>query len=284
MRKIVFDETTQQKILELYSQGIGYKKIGEALNISKDATLRFLKEKGLHRPFKSPRTYKVNESYFKKIDSSEKAYWLGFLYADGNVSGNCLKIRIKKDNDNLELLNFFKRSLDSEAKIKEGEQDSWGTITQYYQIEINSKAIVDDLKEKGCVPNKSLILKFPTPSQVPNKFLWDFLRGYFDGDGSITCGSQYMISFVGTKEVLEGIKGFLGLRVKPSKDKRHPDKNIYILEFGGNLQVLAFGEKLYKNASIFLRRKYNKYLELKNSYSKEKIEERKKYSSLLRQG
>lgn len=236
----------------------------------------------MHRPFKSPRTYKVNESYFKKIDSSEKAYWLGFLYADGNVSGNCLKIRIKKDNDNLELLNFFKRSLDSEAKIKEGEQDSWGTITQYYQIEINSKAIVDDLKEKGCVPNKSLILKFPTPSQVPNKFLWDFLRGYFDGDGSITCGSQYMISFVGTKEVLEGIKGFLGLRVKPSKDKRHPDKNIYILEFGGNLQVLAFGEKLYKNASIFLRRKYNKYLELKNSYSKEKIEERKKYSSLLR--
>lgn len=40
-----------------------------------------------------------------------------------------------------------------------------------------------DLSKHGCVPNKSLILKFPTT--LPNELVNDFIRGYFDGDGSV---------------------------------------------------------------------------------------------------
>ena len=68
---------------------------------------------------------------------------------------------------------------------------------------MRSQKTVEDLKKLGCVENKSLILTFPTEQQVPKEFVYDFIRGYFDGDGSITnCNGNYNLNFVGTKSFI----------------------------------------------------------------------------------
>lgn len=54
-----------------------------------------------------------------------------------------------------------------------------------YRYCFRSKQIHKDLIKLGCVPRKSVILEFPNQEQVPDKFLLPFIRGYFDGDGSL---------------------------------------------------------------------------------------------------
>lgn len=67
--------------------------------------------------------YQVNENYFEKIDSEEKAYWLGFLYADGNVrmhknKSGILKLKLKQsDKKHIEK---FSKCLNSNYPIKSG--------------------------------------------------------------------------------------------------------------------------------------------------------------------
>lgn len=128
-------------------------------------------------------------------------------------------------------------------------------------------------------------MTFPSEEIVPLKFQKDFIRGYFDGDGSISYTTKTCyISFCGTYEFLLGVKNFLNLTHSPFHDSRKDNnKNIYYLGFGGNLQVLDRMSKIYENATIYLPRKYKIFQKLQNDYSEEKIEEHKKYSSLVYQ-
>lgn len=74
---------------------------------------------------------------------------------------------------------------------------------QAYRISIYSKELSDDLTKLGCFQNKSLELKFPTNKQVPDKLIHHFMRGYFDGDGSICFGQgQLRFSIIGTEDFL----------------------------------------------------------------------------------
>ena len=94
----------------------------------------------------------------------------------------------------------------------------------------------NDLIKQGCVPNKSLILTFPNKHQVPKNLINHFIRGYFDGDGSISYGIQERYSvrkkqntkrlninaqFIGTKEMLTVINNcvnFNGLEKEKRRD------------------------------------------------------------------
>lgn len=285
-KRIEFTEEQIKFIIE-QKKYVSSDKIGELFGISRTAIERILKENNIHYPQISNRKHNLNENFFEKIDSEHKAYWLGFIYADGCVfkKRRTLTIRLKKDADNIQLLEQLKKDLECDYEIKYGKQNSWGTITQYCVLSIFSKKIIEDLIKLGCYNKKSLILIFPSEEIVPLEFQKDFIRGYFDGDGAISYTTKTChITFCGTYEFLLGVKEFFNLTHFPLHDSRKDNnKNIYYLGFGGNLQVLDKMNKIYKNATIYLPRKYKIFQKLQNNYSKEKIEEHKKYSSLVYQ-
>ena len=94
---------------------------------------------------------------FEKIDTEEKAYWLGFLYADGNVSNHENKIELILAEKDVGHLEKFKRFLNIKNKI------CYREATKAYRISFRSEKCKQDLIDKGCIPNKSLILKFHSP-------------------------------------------------------------------------------------------------------------------------
>ncbi len=102
------------------------------------------------------------------------AYVLGFVFADGYVSSDRGYLRIEiGDRGHLELLASY---LGDHVVRRRGTRD-------IYYVMVYSRDLVRDLQALGAVQNKSLVMDFP---DVPREFFWDFVRGYFDGDGSVS--------------------------------------------------------------------------------------------------
>lgn len=217
-----------------------------------------------------------NESYFEEIDTSDKAYWLGFIYADGYVTkkskhsnrvfGVSLGI---KDIDHLYKL---KKCLDSTHEIKIYKTVSgYKEDLEYARFKISSPKLTDDLIKHGVLEDKTNILK---PPNIKDVFVKDFIRGYLDGDGSIWKQTskgctvpQYSISFCGTDDILTYIMDYLIenklIKRKYKLNKRKPNQIVSNFKFGGNHQALRFLSFLYENSKMYLDRKYDIYLQLK---------------------
>lgn len=206
-----------------------------------------------------------DEKYFDVIDSEYKAYILGFIYADGYITNNTFGIKLSiKD---IELLNIIKNAIKSEHKIIVGTNNSgFGIGKQYCLLSINNKHMVNSLKELGVVYNKSKILTFPTSQQVPENLIHHFIRGYFDGDGSVyksrTSSSCSMIGTHGfLSEVLLRMRQVVGTE---SNVYKYKDKEIYEIKIGGNKQLRKIYDYFYNEANIFLGRKKNRFEEILN--------------------
>lgn len=182
---------------QLYTQkNMSLTQIAKKLKINRGRLSEYLKQQGFVIT-NQQNTSNMNTYVFEKIDTEEKAYWLGFLYADGYVSF---------DTNHIEL---SLATCDSAHVFKFGEFLNFdGTIQTNdirTRISFRSKKIHDDLIKLGCIPQKSLISKFPNYNQVPKHLMIPFIRGYIDGDGylgmhtngfgrfSITCGSKSFI-------------------------------------------------------------------------------------------
>lgn len=118
------------------------------------------------------------------------------------------------------------------------------------------------------MPKKSLILRFPTSYQVPCKWLKDFIRGYFDGDGSLWKSGRYIeVSILSSYYFLEGVKEnvkeFALAKIIPiHKELPFGGQRITV----GGKKGIEFLDWIYKDATIYLDRKYNKYLTLCHPY------------------
>lgn len=144
--------------------------------------------------------YNYNEKFFEKIDDEHKAYWLGFLYADGYIEPIYRKDKIKafrieiglsiKDKNHLEK---FLIDIDSNAPISYRKQMLGEKEYLSCRVRINNTKICKDLMRLGCTTRKSLTLEFPSENILPSKYLKDFIRGYFDGDGCISYSERNYI-------------------------------------------------------------------------------------------
>ncbi len=203
----------------------------------------WIKKFGLVR--RRPGSYSVNEDFFRKIDEEKKAYWLGFIAADGCVQNEPKKRLLtitlsKKDADHLER---FRQDIQCEKKCYNRKD---GNV----QLDIVSKKMVGDLIRCGIVPRKSKILK---PPQIKKSLTHHWIRGYFDGDGSISLcyDGNKRGSVFGTEEVM----GFL-MEYWPNKQKIRCRNGGFEFSFGGNHAVSKVADFLYKGASVFLQRKH----------------------------
>lgn len=201
---------------------------------------------------------------FEIIDTEEKAYWLGFLYADGSVGSKEDKIELGLAEKDLKHIEKFRDFMKISNKI------SYRESTKSYRMSFRSSKCKQDLINKGCVPKKSLILKFPTQEQVPKHLIKHFVRGYFDGDGWFTNTTEcFQVGIIGT---LDFIQGFLDAIENINKNNKiftvHRVNGAKRYVFGAYQDVLNFLNWIYKDSSIYLDRKYEHYLDFINNGSK----------------
>ena len=224
------------------------------------------------RNFKEMSKFTVNHNSFNSIATQEQAYWLGFMYADGYVSSGYVGISLAaRDGSHLEKFKNFLGSNHNINIYKTKADDLVKTENYYARILFKSLPMVEDLSRLGCVENKTFKIKFPSEYVLPKELRRHFIRGYFDGDGSLVL-SEGSINFkiLGTEEFLIGLISTLNecidnydFKEKLYKTSDDIEKDNFYLSYGGRIKTTTVFDWLYEDATIYLDRKYEKYLKLK---------------------
>lgn len=266
--RIIWSKEQITYVVEHYSQHHNVKQLAQICGVSQDAMRRLLKKQKItikSTQEKWKEIYPKNSMYFNKIDSCDKAYWLGFLYADGcnNTKTHNIRINLQK-TDEKHLQKFLSAIGATNTKIKYQKKKVGEKEFDIAYISFVDKQMSEDLAKQGCIPKKSLKLVFPTEEIVPSKYIYHFIRGYFDGDGSIyyshkknTSLLYFHLNILGTKDFLEEIK-----KIFKKEHLALECKNThYVLHFCGNKQVFGIMNKLYENSNenIELTRKKDKF-------------------------
>ena len=249
-----------EDIIPLYNKGISLTKIAKLFNTSRDTLSKRLKNHNIEIVNIQNLT-KFNENIFDEIDTEEKAYWLGFIYADGYISsnGNHFELSLQlSDINHLVKFNEFMQHNKNNIKF-DSYRCRWS---------IANKHLWNTLNNYGCTPKKSLTLEFPNINIFKNELLLiDFIRGYFDGDGCISYKSTLRkrtyqdaeklyayCSIIGTKNFLNKIKDILQIDCKMYLNNKDSEFT-YKLDFFKESSLLLLN-KLFINATIYLDRKF----------------------------
>lgn len=272
----------KEQIKNLYLSGLNCREISEKFNLNRNSVNRVIKLAGIARgPRESQLRYKFNENIFDSIDTEEKAYWLGFLYADGYVSVENNKHHLvlalaTKDKSHIEKFNNF---LQSNYPIHDYVISSGEFIgKEYSKVTVNSPHLINTLISYGCTPRKSLTLKFPDKTIFKNEdLIRHFIRGYFDGDGSVFISNEkhwrngtitkvIHYRFLGTKDFLEQVDSLICLKGSITNPKR---SKAFELAYKRKKKVLPFFKYLYDKSTIYLDRKRDIFI----NYIKEECSE-----------
>lgn len=259
----IFNEEEKEYIRSNYLL-MTYKEIGKHLGYSERQIRGWVNNncKKKNRVF--------NTRYFQDIDNSTKAYWLGFIFADGWISGNELGIQLQKRDE--EHLNKFNNELGGVHKISHSHfegvihNNKVISVTDSSTLRVYSSDMVCDLINHGINYHKTYVESFPIVSE---EFFLDFLRGYIDGDGCIylsknnkqlavhiTSANQNVLLYI--KEKLKE-EYFINTNVYSETELKHR-----IMATGK--MALNLLDLLYENENgERLERKYQKYLEVKGS-------------------
>ena len=254
----------EELVIDYYSKGLSTKKVAEltccniktvrAILLRNDIKIRTLSEASMK--------YTCNDNFFSIIDNEIKAYWLGALYADGNISKKASKSgQIFLTSSDEEWVLDFMQAIASTNKPRKEFHKKYKTYV--WKAQITSACMFNNLNSLGCTPAKSKTIAFPN---ISDDLIHHFIRGYFDGDGtvgiyknlksnhwqvlksSVCSGSELFI-----KQVLEKI---------PVKNKSIYHQSVYKTQFSLN-DYIALYNYMYNKASVYLIRKkqvFDKYL------------------------
>lgn len=236
--------------------------------IGKNTLYNYLKENNL---IKNDKNYQkditYDKNFFDSIDTEEKAYWLGFIMADGytrlDKNNNPAQMTIEISKKDIEMLNAFKKSIKSNHIIRERSRKTrTGKVSETYSIRISSQHLTKQLIGYGVIPNKTYIGFINEEIFDDNEeLIFHYLRGYSDGDGTINKnkGNYVFKLVIKSKSILDTIANWI-------KKYCNIDPKITVWDDAYRLSVqnkkdyFIFLEKLYKNANIYLDRKYQNYL------------------------
>lgn len=267
------------KIVDYYykNKNISIDNIAINLNISDRAVRRVLKEEGINTRLKN--RYILDENYFDCIDTEAKAYILGFIYADGFVGNEKFNSIVIAVND-LEILEFIAKEFKFTGNIRKTKKGGFENSKCGYSLNFSSKIMASRLREIGLYPNKSLTID--TLPQIDKKLIRHFIRGYFDGDGSIVLShnTSYYKAIDGVIKyiyptycfMILGTRGFLEEIIKESefnyaKIYNTKSEKIKCIKINAKKEFNNIFKYLYDNSTIKLERKYNKWNEIKSAFA-----------------
>lgn len=270
-KKLNIPKSDVDLFLELNSQGLAATKIAKKTGYSNYAVWKTLKDCGA--PHIDNRINHFDEQYFSEINTRKKAYWLGFIAADGYLNEKYWAMQFglaRKDRNVIE--EFCKDINFPEEKIIDGiGKDNYynGQLIkggEKSRVSLNSREMAEDLIRLNIRQKKSLTLR---PPDLKEEWFWDYLRGYFDGDGWIAternriglcCSDAMAVWFVEEFDK----RDFKANIVKETGSK------ISIVTVSGRSQIFLLEEKLYHGDPFCLERKRNVFKEKREKYYADK--------------
>ena len=230
--------------------------------------LRVHEQLGGMRQCGSKRKYVLDETFFDVIDTEAKAYWLGFIWADGSVtqSNGSRWLGLGLAACDIEHIRKMCADLKTDLPIRYYEKRNSATV------HVTSKRICDALISHGIVPRKTYSDGLVTG--VPQELLRHFYRGEFDGDGSIYSSMRsfrkdglkiqnWKASVIGTPKFITVMQADLEreLGLPPGKQTQYgPAVSV---RYEGREKVFKLCNWLYDGATVYLQRKFDLYLQLK---------------------
>lgn len=274
--EIVFSEEQEKEIIDMYTnRNMSTVKIGNVFNCGNKVIAKVLERYGIPRTGVGNRKYSLDEHYFDVIDTPNKAYILGFLYADGCNFPKKQTISMSLEEHDKEILEKIRLEIGSEKELefieqsKRKDKDNDYHYNDCWRLLMFSSHMCKVLNEHGMTPRKSLTLQFP--KHLDKSLLSHFVRGYFDGDGSYSSHYtkrgwfQSLITITSTedfcKDCLETIREQAGINGGGIYDASSHNGITKVLSISGTNQINKFFEWLYKDAELYMKRKYDLYIQ-----------------------
>ena len=272
LRQIKLKENEIRLLEKLAKQGKSIKEIAQEVGYDIKVIKRTAKENNILLKYTINPNFK--ENFFENIDTEEKAYLLGLYFTDGCVRKNSrcelnYTIHMQLQARDLEMIEKIKDIFQVNNKIYHDKRNN----KECYEISFSSRKMAQDLSKYGIVPRKTYETSHLPLEYIPDNLKIHFLRGLFDGDGGFSVDSSYSkdVSFDFTsyhssiceefqKEIDELINKNNHNKIYTNiKDGAQRSR----VSWRGKQQVLRILDILYENATIYLKRKHDKYLELK---------------------
>ncbi len=273
--ELIFTDEQEQQMIDMYlNQNLSTVKIGKIFGCSNKPIAKVLERHNIPRTGVGNRKYKLNEHYFDEIDTPNKAYILGFLYADGCNSMGKGTIHISLQEEDKQILEDMRNEIGSEKEldyIDNSNKHNFGyTYKNMWRLNMFSIHMCKTLEKIGMMPNKSLKITFPN---IDESLYSHFIRGVFDGDGCIHNSNgktRHLCSIVGTYDLCNFLKDYfekMGITSHVREASNHNGITA-VFEIWKKDSVMKFLDFIYFDAEMYLERKYQRYLNCVNEYEK----------------
>jgi hypothetical protein len=255
------DPSFIKKLTELIAEGQSYHQIEKRLGVSRPSISKYAKLNGLHEEGRIKlKKHSLNVDYFNHIDTSEKAYVLGLLYADGCNTRKGLYLALAEED--LAVVEFVKTQLNASNSLRfvPAARTTW---KNKWELSIKSAEFSKKLSGVGCIPAKSLVLEFP--AFISDIFMSDFIRGFFDGDGSISCskGSWRATITSGSSSFILKLQEFLSKKAIYTKLYKTGKNNAcFSLHIARRSDLENFASYIYRPHVFSMKRKHDKAMML----------------------
>ena len=249
--------------LFLYSDcGYSFDKAGAEIGVSGTAIRNHAKKQGVtsRSLSEAKRTVACDHEYFSGDLNEEKAYWIGFILADGCLTdkkyGVTQRLTVRLAACDLGHLVKLRESLGSDHTISTVEDG------RSCQFSVSSSEMFNDLCFYGCTPNKSATQK--VSKNIPDNMLKHFYRGYFDGNGSISPhkASKWSVNCVSSESFLTSFRDWVSSQIGGNPARIGFSYGIHRIAWSGTHRCREILDLIYKDAVIYLDRKMDKYLQI----------------------
>lgn len=277
MPKLNLSKEELNNILADYNSGISLAKICEKYHHHRTTLIKYFQEHGIKVRTKgeslrcsqakkdadmAKRKYTVNENYFSS-QNAKMAYFLGFLMADGNVAKKNNRIQVCLSEQDSDFLEIFYNEIGGSPVA---HYSYHGNKEQICRWECISSKIKKDLINYDVIPNKTGHAKIP--EKLDKQFYPDFIRGYFDGDGSVwvekKSGAVGFRIVSHNPEILEQIITYFeenGIpQVRINIDNRHNTN--YYFKYRKRSSKLIYNLLYYNKECLYMKRKFDKFTEI----------------------
>lgn len=261
-----------EDICSLYEQGKSAKEIMSkyADKIKCENTvINIVTRNGIQaRPRGTHVEFDVN--YFEKIDSEEKAYFLGLFLTDGNVhkmkrNTDQYRIQIDLKYQDEYIIKRFKDAIHSNNQVSHYNKNGRNEAI----FAIHSTKMANDLRAYGIYENKTFDAELCY--KVPYELFKHYIRGIFDGDGTVYVRNnkkqQFAFGFYGTHKLVQQVQEYLNEQIGMTKNSIYDKETVSFILNSKKQDVINFYKFIYSDASIYLTRKkqvFENYFQTKN--------------------